>query len=81
MMMAIAMRRSFLIGRVDRPNTEQALDATDHAADRATDDGADRPGRIHPDITAMGDAVRNTLRLRRKRQCQRCGDGDCRENM
>ena len=63
----------FRIGGVDRPHPEQTLDATDHAANCAADDRADRSRRSAADIGAVGDAVGNALRLRRERRCERCG--------
>lgn len=69
------------IGGVDGTNAEQAFDSANHTANRAADDRADGPRRIHADSTAVGDAVRNALRLRRQRQCERYGDGGCKQNV
>ncbi len=48
-------------------DAEQTFNAADDAANRATDNRANRPRRIHADGTAVRDPFRNALRLCRKR--------------
>lgn len=68
-----AVRLSVRIGRVDRMDTEQTFNAADDAANRAADDRANRPSCVHANGTAVGDSVRNALRISCKRQCERRG--------
>ena len=77
----VVIHAGFRIGGVDRPHSEQTLNAANHAANRAADDCADRPGCIVADIGAVGDAVGNALRLRRERRRERCGGGGGEQNM
>lgn len=53
-------------------DAENALDAANHATDRAADNGADGTGDAAAFIESMGDATRHTLGLRRDRSRQRC---------
>jgi hypothetical protein len=73
MPVAIHMRRIVGISRIARRDAEQTLNAADNAANRAADHGPDRPRRVVADISAMRDAVGNTLRLRRERHGEHCG--------
>jgi hypothetical protein len=50
---------------------DAAFNAADDAANRAADDGADRAGGIVADISTVGGAIGNALRLR---GAQRGGD-------
>src|SRR5580700_421622 len=82
---AVAIHARFLrrIGGVAGPDAEHAIDTADDATDRTADDRSDGSGRVVAHIGAMGDAVGNTLRLRRERRNERCGDGDggCEHNL
>ena len=59
-------RRRLRIGNIGRPDSEQAFDATDHAAHGAADHRTDRASGLVADIDPMLDAVGNSLRLRGK---------------
>jgi len=50
-------------------DTKHAIHATDHAADDATDHGADRPSRPFTFSRTSFHAAGNTLGLRHDRQC------------
>jgi hypothetical protein len=53
-------------------DTEDALDATDNAADRTADNRTDGTCNAGAFIESMGNATRHALRLRRDRSRQRC---------
>jgi hypothetical protein len=65
------------IAGICRSEAEHAFDAADDAADGPADDCPDGSGLLVPHISAMGDAVRNALGLRRERHGERCDDGGC----
>jgi hypothetical protein len=71
----IDARLALAVGGIGGPDAERALEAADDAADRAADHRPDRPGGVASDISAVGDAVGNALRLRRERASERCGNG------
>jgi len=50
---------------------DAAFNAADDAADRTADHSPNRPGGIVANVSTMGGAIRNALRLR---GVQRCGD-------
>ena len=56
----------FVVAGVVMVDAEHALDAADHATDRAADDGADRSGAAVAFIKTMRGAAGNALRMRRR---------------
>lgn len=66
--MMINRRSGTGIDRIDRVDAKGAFDAADHAADGAPDNRPDRARRTGPHGGAVGDAIRNTLSLRRQRR-------------
>jgi hypothetical protein len=68
----IRARATLPISGISRPDAEHAFDAANNAADCAADHRPDRPRSVAADISAMGDAVRNALRLCRQRTAKRC---------
>ena len=68
MMAVIHGRLSGRIGGRDGVKAENACDAAfnaaDNTADRAADHGPDRAGGIVADVSTMGGAIGNALRLR-----------------
>ena len=81
MPVAIRVRPAVRIGGIARRDAEQAFNAADNAANRTADHCPDRPSRVVADISAMCDAVRNALRLRRERHGKRCGKSGCEQNV
>src|SRR5689334_9100672 len=72
------------IGNVIRPESEQPLNAVDHAPcapddapNSATNYGADRTCGLAADRCAMLDAVGDALRIRHKWNCQRSSKHAC----
>jgi hypothetical protein len=79
-MAVIHGRLSARIGGCDGVNAENAGDAafnaTNDTADRAADDSPDRSGGIVADVSTMGGAVGNALRLRGGQRRGDSGDND-----
>jgi len=60
-----------LVARIcDRRDAKGAVYAADNAADHATDETANRSGRLHAHGSAMIDTVGDALCLRRKRESE-----------
>jgi len=55
---------------------DAAFDAADDAANRAADNGADRSGGIVADVSTVGGAVGDALRLRGSQRESGKNDGD-----
>lgn len=55
-------------------DAEEAIDSADEAANHSTDESSNRTSRLRSDISAMLDAIRHALCLRRKRACDGCGN-------
>ena len=55
---------------------DAALNAADDAANRAADNGTDRAGGIVADVSTVGGAIGNALRLRGGQRCSDSGEND-----
>jgi hypothetical protein len=79
--LVIHTRRLLRIGAISGIDSEQGFDASNDAADRATNDGPDGPrapvALIHP----MRDAAGNALSLGGHRQSDGRRDDACKQNM
>jgi len=62
-------------------NAKDAVDSANKAAHYATDETPDGPRRLGAHVSAMRDAVWDSLRLRRKRISERCGNDRREQNM
>ena len=68
-MVPVVRRLTHVVALVE---AEHAFDATDHAADRGANHGADRAGDAIALIEAMRGAAGNALRLRGERHGEHC---------
>jgi hypothetical protein len=64
----VAIHRLFVARICNGRDAEGAVYAANNAANHAADQAAKRSCRLHADVSAMSDTVRDTLCLRRKRE-------------
>jgi hypothetical protein len=76
---AIHARRFLRVGAISGIDSEQGFDASNDAADRAANDGPDRPCASVTLIHPMRDAAGNALSLGCHGQSNRCCDDACKQ--